>query len=82
MGGSQQPKNHINMITLTNTFNDSIISRHRSVEAAVSARIKHAKAISKRSPNSYTTYSITGADGQKVDREEIENAEAVIHGWK
>lgn len=70
------------MITLTNTFNDSIISRHRSVEAAVAARIKHAKAISKHSAGSYTTYSITDTDGKKVDREEIENAEAVIYGWK
>lgn len=70
------------MITLTNTFNDSIISRHRTVEAAVAARIKHAKAISRRSAGSYTTYSITDADGKPVDRDEIENAEAVIHGWK
>jgi len=70
------------MITLTNTFTDSIISRHRSVQAAVAARIKHAKAIRKRSPNSYTTYSITDIDGNSVDRDSIERAEANIHGWK
>lgn len=70
------------MITLTNTFNDSIISRHKTVQAAVSARIKHAKSISKRSPNSYTTYSITDSAGNSADRDEIEQAEAIVHGWK
>jgi hypothetical protein len=70
------------MIILTNTFTDSIISRHRTVKAAVAARIKHAKAIRKRSPNSYTTYSITDDAGNSVDRDSIEHAEAIILGWK
>ena len=68
--------------TLTNTFSNSVISRHRSVKAAVAARVKHAKAIRKRSAGSYTTYSITDADGVPVCRDDIESAEAVIHGWK
>ncbi len=75
-------EHHNNMITLTNTFSSSIISRHRTIAAAVAARIKHSKAIRKRSPNSYTTYSITDRDGKAVDRKDIENAEAVMHGWK
>ena len=70
------------MITLTNTFTDSIISQHRTVQAAVAARIKHAKAIRKRSSISYTTFSITDTDGNSVDRYAIEHAEASILGWK
>ena len=70
------------MIILTNTFSGAIISRHRTVTAAVAARSKHAKAIRKRSAGSYTTYSITNNDGSPVSREEIESAEEVLHGWK
>ena len=70
------------MITLTNTFTNSIISRHRTVQAAVAARIKHAKSIHKRSPNSYTTYRITDDAGNSADRDAVEQAEAAIYGWQ
>ena len=68
--------------TLTNTFSNSVISRHHSVKAAVAARVKHTKAIRKRSAGSYTTYSITDTDGNPVSRDDIESAEAVIQNWK
>ena len=64
-------------IILTNTFTDSVISTHRTVAAAVKARLAHVRAIRRRNgPNSYTTYIITSADGSdisdQVDVEEID----------
>ena len=64
-------------IILTNTFTGSVISTHRTVAAAVKARLAHVRAIRRRNgPNSYTTYSITAADGSdisdQVDVEEID----------
>lgn len=63
-------------IILTNTFTDAVISTHRTVAAAVKARLAHVRAIRRRcGPNSYTTYSITAADGSDicddVDAEEM-----------
>ena len=64
-------------IILTNTFTDSVISTHRTIQAAVKARLAHSRASRRRNgPNSYTTYSITAADGsdisEQVDVEEME----------
>ena len=60
-------------IILTNTFSNAVISTHRTVDAAVKAQSKHFRAIRRRSSNSYTTYSITAADGSDI-REEVEAA--------
>lgn len=62
-------------IILTNTFTDAVISTHRTVAAAVKARLAHVRAIRRRcGPNSYTTYSITAADGSDI-RDEVEAEE-------
>jgi hypothetical protein len=62
-------------ITLTDTFNNSLISTHRTIAAAVARRIKHAKAVRRANgANSYVTYSIKSDDGidirYDVDAEE------------
>ena len=63
------------MITLTDTFNNRTISRHRTVEAAVKAQRKHARAIRRRNgPGSYLTYSVTDDDRNDL-HDEILQAE-------
>lgn len=58
------------MITLTDTFNNRTISRHRTVAAAVTARTKHLRAVRKANgKNSYLTYSITSDDGRDLSAE-------------
>ena len=58
------------MITLTDTFNNRTISRHRTVEAAVKARRKHLRAVRRRNgPGSYLTYSITDDDRNDLHEE-------------
>jgi hypothetical protein len=68
-------KSNIMKIILTDTFNDRVISNHRSVKAAVAKRIAHLRAIKKANgASSYLTYSITAADGSDI-REEVEAEE-------
>ena len=63
-------------IELWNTFNSSKISSHRTVEAAVAARIGHSKAVERTNgPGSYTTYAIRYADGSPVEMEACMAAE-------
>jgi hypothetical protein len=70
------------MFTLTDTFNNNIISRHRSLVAAVRAKGKHARAIRRRNgQNSYVTYNITGPDGAAVDYYDLINAEETVR-WE
>ena len=65
--------------TLIDTFNSSIISRHRSLLAAVRASGQHARAIRRRNGgNAYVTYEITGTDGKKVDYYDLINAEETV----
>ena len=67
------------MYTLTNTFNDCVISRHRTLEAAVKARIAHRRATTKANGGgAWVTYRITAADGRDIDRE-IEAIEEQIY---
>ena len=67
---------HYFMITLTDTFNSHIISRHRSVLAAVRAQRRHLRTIRRHNgPTSYLTYSITGP-GATAD--EIEYAHGQV----
>jgi hypothetical protein len=67
------------MFTLIDTFNNSIISRHRTLVAAVRAKGKHARAIRRRNgQNSYLTYEITGPDGEAVDYYDLINAEETV----
>jgi len=54
---------------LRDTFNGRNISNHRTVNAAVRARIAHAKRITRNSPGSYVRYEITDAAGQPINPE-------------
>lgn len=59
------------MITLHDTFNNHLISSHRTVMAAVKARRAHLKAVQKANgKNSYLTYAIR-ENGVAVDGDEI-----------
>ena len=52
------------MITLTDTFNNRLLSRHRSVDAAVRARAAHARKIARvNAKGSYVWYAIRCEDG-------------------
>ena len=51
------------MILLLDHFNGTRISRHRTVAAAIKARIAHAKRLHRNSPGSFIWYRITDADG-------------------
>ena len=69
--------NYTIMIILLDHFNGTRISRHRTVAAAIRARIAHAKRLNRNSPGSYTWYRITDADGRGICGElqmEIERA--------
>ena len=60
------------MYKLIDTFNDVIISRHRTVEAAQRAMEKHMRAVRKyNGANSYLTYEICTANGGIVALEEV-----------
>jgi hypothetical protein len=64
------------MISLIDTFNDVVISRHRDIENAIKAKHKHIKAIQKyNGKDSYLTYSIKDSSGKKVSNFDIESAE-------
>ena len=68
-------------IILTDTFNNRILSQHRTVAAAVSARLANVRSIRRRNgSNSYLTYSITAADGSDI-RDDVE-AEEINQQWK
>ncbi len=57
-------------IILTDTFNNTIISTHRTVAGAVAKRIKHSKAVRRANgQNSYVTYSIKSEDGRDISYE-------------
>jgi len=67
---SVQTKN--NMYKLIDSFNDVIISRHRTVEAAQRAMERHLRAVRRHNgSNSYLTYEIRTANGGIVALEEV-----------
>ena len=58
------------MYILTDTFNRTLISRHRSARAAVRAQRKHLSAIRNTyGENSYLTYSIRHSSGRDIQDE-------------
>ena len=62
-------------IILTDTFNNHIISTHRSVKAAVAKRLAHLRAVRRANgSSSYLTYEITAADGSDI-RDDVEAEE-------
>ena len=66
------------MYELYDTFNDRLISKHRTVLGAVRAQIRHLRAVRRSSgSNSYLTYSIYW-DGKCVCENEIMEAEKKV----
>jgi hypothetical protein len=51
------------------------ISRHKTLRAAILARIKHSKRMRLRNPNGYITYFITDYDGNVINQTEIDLVE-------
>ena len=67
------------MIILTDTFNGRKISAHRTIKAAVKAKLAHLRAVKKANgPNSYLTYGFIEG-GKPVDSYLVEQAE---HEWE
>lgn len=63
------------MFTLHDTFNDRTVSRHRTIDAAVSAMHKHDRGVKRANgPTAYIPIVILDADGQRVDSDDIERA--------
>lgn len=76
--GRQNQRNSEIMITLTDTFNGYVISRHRSVAAAVRARRAHARMIERvNGRGAYIWTSITD-EGRADIKEEIMSAESEL----
>jgi len=60
------------MYKLVDSFNEVVISRHRTAEAAQRAMQKHMRAVRRHNgQNSYLTYEIISPDGKLVDLEEV-----------
>ena len=58
------------MITLADTFNQSIISTHRTVAAAVRAQRAHARRVERRNGRgSYINYNIRCTTGEDIGEE-------------
>jgi hypothetical protein len=58
---------------LRDTFNHVELSRHRTIRAAIEARDKHLRAVKRANGrDAYLTYAITQADGEPVDKNELE----------
>jgi hypothetical protein len=63
--------------TLHDTFNDYIISRHRSLEGAVKADLAHARAVRRRNgPTSYIPTEIR-CDGKRLDDDQMESMQSI-----
>jgi hypothetical protein len=63
--------------SLHDTFNDYIISRHRTLEAAVKADLSHARAVRRRNgPTSYIPTEIR-CDGRRLNDDQMESAQGI-----
>ena len=67
------------MIILLDHFNLTRISRHRTVAAAIKARIAHAKRLNRNSPGSFIWYRITDAEGVGICGELQMEIERTMH---
>ena len=69
------------MITLTDTFNDREISRHRTIMAAVQAREAHSRMIARvNGKGSFVRYSIRCESGADIAEEVFTAEEAIAFG--
>lgn len=70
------PKNRIMKIELQDSFNRTVISRHRTIRAAVQASRHHARAVERRyGASSYIPYSYRYSDGSRVCPDDVMDAE-------
>jgi len=68
VGATQKNK----MYKLVDSFNDVVLSRHKTAGAAKNAMEKHLRAVRRHNgQNSYLTYEIISPDGKLVDLEEV-----------
>lgn len=71
------------MYTLTDTFNRRALSRHRTLKAAVRAKLAHLRAVKRANgPTSYLTYAITDSAGNRPDQYDLEQAEREIEAGR
>ena len=69
----------MNYYTLTDTFNGTSISQHRTVLAAVKAKYRHARRVERRNGRgSYVPYRISATSGEPI-ADEITAAEHQLH---
>jgi len=67
------------MITLIDTFNNVVVSRHRNIQNAIKAMYKHITAIQKyNSKDSYLTYEIRDLSGKKISNSNLQTAKASL----
>jgi len=63
--------------TLHDTFNRTLISRHRTLEAAVRADLAHARAVRRHNgPTSYIPTEIR-CDGRRLDDDQMESMQSI-----
>ncbi len=68
------------MYTLTDTFNNRVISRHRTARAAVEAKQKHERDVRKgHGASSYMTYEITHSSGKDISEEIVDAVSDIYH---
>jgi hypothetical protein len=61
----------MNMNALIDSFNDVVISRHRTFAAVARAQKQHLAAVRRANgPNSYLTYTCRHADGTSLSEDE------------
>lgn len=78
VAGGYPRKTHT-MILLTDTFNKTTISRHRTIEAAVRAKDRHARRVEQANgKGSHVWYAITSEDGADI-RDEVMAAQESLN---
>ena len=71
------------MIILKDTFNNQIISRHRTVQAAVAARDAHSRMISRvNGKGAFLRYSIRCESGEDISEEIFACEESLAFGGR
>ena len=63
---------------LQDNFNEVKISGHRTLRAAVAAKLRHAIRLSRYSPGAYIWYRITDAAGTGIDGDLVLETEMAI----
>lgn len=68
---------------LHDTFNGSLLSRHKSIRNAVRAEFSHARAVERRNgKGSYLTYVIRASDGSDLGEQVAQLREEIATSWR